>query len=69
MNGKPGRRPATGRFNTREDLERFIHVMADTALQKDIAQLAGVSIATVSNITQPHKQRQVVLFRRVHQRR
>lgn len=44
-----GRPPATGRFETRQDLEAFVWGRSDTP-QHRIADAAGVSLATVKKI-------------------
>jgi hypothetical protein len=57
---------ATGRFETREQLEDYVVAQwrAGT-LQKDIAADVGVSPPCVCDIIKPHKQRAVLHFKRL----
>lgn len=62
----PGRKPTTGRFATRGELEMFIHERADAnAYQKNIAAEAGVSEALVSDLLSARKQRAITHFRKL----
>lgn len=64
--GRPGPKPATGRFRTRQELVDYVtRRYDDRALQKDIAAEAGVSAALVSDLLQPLKQRRAVFFRQL----
>jgi hypothetical protein len=60
-----GRKPTTGRFATREELETFVHAMAGDFLQKDIAVEAGISEAMVSELLNTRKQRAITHFRKL----